>query len=54
MNKYYSLLISIFCFATGIYMVGYVESEAIELIGYIMFGLAGFNLRNFIKPKEDE
>ncbi len=48
MKKYYSLIISIFCFITGFIMVIKTTNDFINILGYLQFGIAGFNLRNFI------
>tara|TARA_Y100000593_G_C4256242_1_gene309808 strand:- start:696 stop:881 length:186 start_codon:yes stop_codon:yes gene_type:complete len=48
---YINLLLTIICFTLGGLMVTYGESTMAVSIGYIQFGLAGFNFRNYIESR---
>jgi hypothetical protein len=48
---YVDLLLTIVCFTIGGLMITYGESMLAVSIGYIQFGLAGFNFRNYIESR---
>jgi len=51
-NTYVDLLLTIVCFTLGGLMITYSENEIAIWIGYIQFGLAGFNFRNYIESRK--
>tara|TARA_A100001037_G_scaffold290408_1_gene303223 strand:+ start:12719 stop:12874 length:156 start_codon:yes stop_codon:yes gene_type:complete len=48
-----NLVLAIVCFILGGLMVLHGESTFAVVIGYLQFGLAGFNLRNYIEEKRN-
>mgnify|MGYP000473472724 CR=1 FL=1 len=51
-DTYVDLLLTIICFTLGGLMITYGEGTCAISIGYIQFGLAGFNFRNYIESRK--